>query len=133
MKIVEISRHETPNGTFGQLFVDGKPVCLALERGWIDNIPNVSCIPPGEYICKRMTSPKFGETFQVMNIPGRTHILFHKGNTVRDSKGCILYGSRHGDINGHSAVLESGSAKRKFTWLMRGEDEFKLIIRNDRE
>ena len=129
MKKVEISRHETPFGTFGQLFVNGEPLCLTLERSWLDNIPNESCIPPGVYICKRMTSPKFGETFQVMNVRGRAHILFHEGNLPRNSKGCILYGSRFGEINGHPAVLESNAAKRKFMWIMRNEDEFKLVIK----
>lgn len=131
MKIVEIARHETPDGTFGQLFVAGRPVCLTLERCWIDNQPNVSCIPTGEYICKRMVSPSFGPTWQVMNVPGRTHILFHCGNIARHSKGCIIYGTTHGEISGHSAVLGSKAAKRKFEHLMRGETEFKLIIRRD--
>jgi len=36
-------------------------------------------------IKKSFNSPKFGETYMVMDVPGRDRILFHLGNTKGDS------------------------------------------------
>ena len=32
---------------------------MSLERGWLDNKPNESCIPIGEYDCVLEYSPRF--------------------------------------------------------------------------
>ena len=39
-----------------------------LENPWLDNEPYVSCIPKGNYKCHRVDSPRYGDTFQVMNV-----------------------------------------------------------------
>ncbi len=84
----------------------GLPLALTLERPWRNNAPEVSCIPPGSYTARRVTSPKFGETFEVTGVPGRSHILMHKGNTPADTEGCILVGAQWGTIAGCPAVLD---------------------------
>jgi len=60
-----------------------------LERPWVANRANVSCIPAGTYILKRWESPTFGECLKVMNVPGRTHILIHPANQVDELQGCL--------------------------------------------
>lgn len=118
-------------GTFGVLMQageGGRPLCLTLERPWLDNRPDVSSIPAGLYTCRRTLSPRFGETFEVTGVPGRTVILFHKGNTIADSSGCVLLGERFGTLGGSAAVLGSAQA---FSLLMRGlsgMDEFELRV-----
>ena len=119
----------TSDGTFGVL-IAGAPFALTCEREWLDNKPDVSCIPSGTYICKRVNSPRFGNTFEVMFVKGRTNILFHSGNTEDDSKGCILVGEEFGDVNGKAAVLSSKKGFAEFLERLKDVDEFILIIRN---
>ena len=119
----------TQYGTWGVLHDDEDlPFCVTLENPWIQNLPRVSCIPIGLYACNRIESPKFGNTFEVMNVHGRTHILFHKGNTEFDTLGCIITGSRFGQLSTVPAVLESNPAFRLFKDLLTGQDSFELAI-----
>ncbi len=65
-----------------------------LELGWKENQKNISCIPTGTYPVKIWESPKFGKCFLVENVPDRSSILIHAGNTKDDTQGCILIGTR---------------------------------------
>lgn len=118
----------TNDGTFGVLLDKGVPFCLTLERPWLDNRVGESCIPGGTYICKRINSPKFGITFEVTNVPGRSHILFHKGNIMDDSHGCIIVGEQFEYINGRNGVLASGKAFNELMSRLKGYNEFELTI-----
>lgn len=117
-----------PDGTFGMMLDGEIPFCLTLERRWLDNKKNESCIPNGIYLCQRITSPRFGNTFQVFDVPNRSHILFHKGNIMDDSHGCIILGEQFEPLNGKNAVLSSGKAFDEFSQRTRGTDEFILYI-----
>jgi len=123
---------DTEIPTFGVLFHEGQiPFALTLERPWRNNEHGISCITPAPlYVCKRIVSPKFGNTFQVMNVPGRDEILIHKGNIQEDSHGCILIGEQFGSLQDEPAVL---AAKEGFAELMRltsAIDEFNLEIKD---
>jgi len=119
----------TPDGTPGVLQGDGI-ICTTMERLWLDNQPNISCIPEGNYIPCRMISPKFGETFEIP-VSGRTHILFHKGNhAMSDSRGCILVGVGFAEINKQWAITDSGLGFHRFMKHLEGEDQFQLTIRS---
>ncbi len=118
----------TGDGTFGVLMEGEVPFALTVERPWLQNRRNVSCIPPGRYVCRRTLSPRFGETFEVTGVPGRSHILFHKGNTAADSSGCIVVGERFGELGGTPAVLSSARAFGAFMGRLGGRDEFTLLI-----
>ena len=81
-------------GTKGLLFVPGLPRPLyTIENPWLDNKKTDSCIPLGTYICKPVISPRFGKTIEVTDVPNRSHILFHAGNSPDDTDGCIILGS----------------------------------------
>ena len=51
-------------------------------------------IPAGQYLCEphgwRGEPVKFKRVWEVVNVPGRSAILFHAGNTDKDTRGCIL-------------------------------------------
>lgn len=127
--LAEIRRIEkTDKETFGVLSLDGQIICWTLERPYLDNKPNVSCIPAGIYVCQRIQSPKFKETFEIMNVPGRTHILFHAGNKVEESLGCVLTGSEIGELDGEKAVLSSSKAFFRFMTALQGFDHFPIKI-----
>ena len=76
-----------------------------IECPWLDNTPNVSCIPEGSYELVRVDSPRFGENmWQVSGVPGRTHILVHVANTSADVIGCIGLGTGvYSDLQGVSS------------------------------
>lgn len=100
----------------GVLIIEGKPRLVTLERPWQNNEREKSCIPIGRYKIARIQSPKFGETFEVRNVPKRDAILFHAGNTSDDTKGCIIVANRYGVTFGRSRVMES---KDGFEWFLR--------------
>jgi hypothetical protein len=78
--------------TLGQLWIGGFPLLATLELPWRDNHKMVSCIPAGAYTIMRVNLPKFGTTYEVLGVPGRSEILFHKGNYPSHTEGCILVG-----------------------------------------
>lgn len=127
-KIIRLDKSE--DGVFGVLTLDNQAVCLTLERSWLGNQQNISCVPPDIYLCKRIDSPKFGDTFQFMNVPGRTNILFHIGNTPDDSLGCVLLGSEYGELESKRGILGSSKAFKKFMTITEGVDAFPLQIIN---
>jgi len=116
------------DGTFGVLFDGDVPFCLTLEREWKDNKKGESCIPIGRYICRRFQSPKFGNTFEITDVFGRTYILFHKGNIEDDSHGCVITGEEYGEYKGKIAVLSSGKAFNEFLSRTVSIDTFSLEI-----
>lgn len=132
IELKRISYHN--EGTFGVLIDDeGVPFALTVERQWLNNRPSVgsvpgSCIPNGTYTCKRVQSPRFGNTFEVRNVPNRTHILFHKGNLMENSRGCIIVGEQFESLKGKPAVLSSAKGYGEFMARLRGVDEFVLVI-----
>ena len=82
--------------TVGELFLNGERICDTLENPWVDNQRNVSCIPEGVYPV-RLRLPRESGTrdylhLLVQEVPNRDWILFHRGNTAKDTSGCILVG-----------------------------------------
>lgn len=131
MITVTLDRHFSSHlGTFGVLTLDGH-TWATIEKPWMNNKPFKSCIPTGEYTCKRGYYHR-GEypAFEVTGVRDRTKILIHIANLVSDVVGCIGIGTRSGRLGDHQAVLHSKAAFNEFMALLSGEDEFKLIIRN---
>ena len=127
--IAEIIRlEETAQGTLGILRINKSIQCFTLERPYLFNRPNESAIPAGSYLCQLTNSPRFGVTYEVIDVPGRSHILFHAGNTINDSTGCILLGASCGELGGQRAVLSSRNAFAGFMVAANGVPEFRLVI-----
>lgn len=118
MKRVKLTRvGEYKDATYGVLSVDSRPICVTLEDLWQDNKPNISCIPKGKYALNWHISPKFGMCYIVSGVPGRSHILFHAGNTAADTHGCVLLGLTFGD----SRISSSKAAVDLFHSVMNRE------------
>jgi hypothetical protein len=78
--------------TIGRLIYEGD-VFYTVERPWLDNQQNISCIPTGTYQLGRVNSPKFGPgTWEIQDVPNRSNILLHAGNTQNDVSGCLAVG-----------------------------------------
>jgi len=110
---------------------DGKFGCFSLELPWINNKPNISCIPTGTYIVKWTYSLKFPlGSYEVKNVSGRSGIRIHTGNFYKDILGCIILGSLPKDINsdGEIDLQNSGLIVPAFNKYM-GKKDFILIIK----
>lgn len=116
-------------GTFGVLKIQGEVFCVTLEPPDKNNAQGVSSIPAQEYLIERYSSKRFGETFQVMNVPGRDAVLFHAGNVVADTHGCILLAQYFGKLKENRAVLNSGATFKAFMDLMAGYASANLTIK----
>ena len=98
-------------GTIGRLevFDDLQSIqfsCSTLENPWRDNKPVVSCIPAGTYKLDKDRAGRFYDAYKERwgydyvpmirdgEVPGRSQILFHAGNEVSHTSGCILLGER---------------------------------------
>lgn len=116
-------------GTFGVLVVQAEVFCVTLEPADMENAPSVSSIPAQQYACQKVISPKYGETFEITKVPGRTHILFHAGNVIGDTAGCILLAQHFGKLRGDRAILNSGKTFVAFMSKMGKFERFKLTVK----
>lgn len=99
----------------GNLSIDGEWFCSTLELPWRDNAHKVSCIPSGIYEVRLAYSAKFRDARPLLvNVPGRTGILIHEGNTRKDTEGCILVGLN----KAKGKVLESKATLKKLMKLL---------------
>lgn len=119
-----------PDCTLGVLLDDQEDLMYCtLEEPWLDNKQGISCIPEGEYICKPHTGTKFKDVWEITNIPGRSAILIHSGNSTDDIEGCILVGRFFGSLKGKTAVLSSKIALDGLRASIGIKSSFKLVIR----
>jgi hypothetical protein len=92
--------------TIGSLDIDGEYFCDTLEdvdRGLTQTmpveeirkikIPNETAIPTGVYrVIVNLSPAKKRMLPRLLDVPGFSGILIHRGNTKKDSSGCILAG-----------------------------------------
>ena len=119
----------TDDYVLGYLYADFD-VFATLEPPWRHNLPNISCIPAGEYSADFLptsASGKYREVYHLQAVPGRGGILIHQGNTVNHTRGCIIIGARKGWLAGKRAVLNSRTALQQLRDKMSKED-FNLTI-----
>ena len=122
----------TDESTIGELFLNGERICDTLENSWQDNQRNISCIPEGVYPV-RLRLPRESGTrdylhLLVQEVPNRDWILFHRGNTAKDTSGCILVGlgSQQDVVN--NSVLAMDLLIKEI--LNLGGENINLIIKN---
>jgi hypothetical protein len=130
--------------TIGSLYVEGKYFCDTLEdtdRGLTQStpseeirqkkIPHETAIPTGEYkVIIDLSPAKKRMLPRLLNVPGFSGILIHRGNTKNDSSGCILVGENK--VKGK--VINSTVYEKKLVEILteaqeRGE-EVKIEIIN---
>lgn len=126
---VKIKRFQcSPQGTAGALLVNRQFVCMTLELPWLGNTRNVSCIPRGSYIIRPWVSNEHGQVYRFDEVPGRSDILIHAGNFLRDTQGCILVGTTLIGDDDKLRLVESRRAKDKLDQTLSSEKEIDLII-----
>lgn len=87
---------EVNNATLGELFADGTFVCYTLEdKVRPEKIKHETCIPAGTYVIEITYSPTFKKILPLLlNVPGFYGIRIHAGNSIADTSGCILVGTK---------------------------------------
>ncbi len=126
----------SPHGTFGRLIVPNKFQCFTVERPWLDNRTAESCIPEGRYPLRLRTSPivertskgEFLQGWEVVDVPGRTLIMLHAGNTMADLQGCIAPGDSLGWVEGRWAVMRSRETFKLLMHALAGLHTWHLEI-----
>ena len=122
----------TSESTLGELFINGERFCDTLELPYRDNQRSVSCIPIGEYKV-RMRYPRESATREylhllIQEVKDRQFILFHRGNSAKDTRGCVLVGqSRKQDFVGNSTLAMDLLLKEI---INLGGKNINLIIKN---
>lgn len=118
----------TPLGTFGRIIMD-EFECFTVERPWLDNKPRQSCIPEGTYDLLLGRYNRGGyPAYEVMNVPNRSLIKIHIGNTIDDIVGCIAPGKALGFLERKWAVTSSKKAFQEFMTVMDGAEHGRIRI-----
>ena len=122
--------------TIGNLYINGSFFSNTLEdknrdvnkNGKFDNgetkVYGETCIPFGTYKVILTMSPKFKrELPRLLNVPSFEGVLIHRGNTAKDSAGCILIGENKavGKVL-NSTPYEERLVKMMKTAISRGEE-----------
>ena len=101
------------DAVLGCLFLNGTFICYTLENA-------DKAIPEGVYNIENSKSPKFKRELPMIfnkNIKASRGIRIHRGNSAKDSQGCVLVGM--GRSSEKSSVTESASAETMVTMLCR--------------
>ena len=122
----------TDNSTIGKLFINGELFCDTLENPYINNERNISCIPAGQYKVRLRTERESATRYYlhllVKDVPNRSYILFHRGNTAKDTRGCILVGQSREQDRVNNSRLAMDLIVKEIVNL--GGENINLIIKN---
>lgn len=127
MNTLKINTWRQDDCTLGRLFF-GDFKCFTLELPWLNNQPNISCIPAGTYKAKKHISPSLGQVIHILDVEGRTWIYIHKGNFTRQIKGCVLVGDGIKYVD-KDDIPDVTNSEKAFDGLMAAlPDEFEVEI-----
>jgi hypothetical protein len=100
-RVVKLVRGpSTSDGIFSKGTTDNGFAFVMVERPWLDDLPDVSAIPPepgatARYPVRYAFSAKHKrELYHVLDVPGRTVIEWHGANVFEQLLGCGAPGAR---------------------------------------
>lgn len=139
MKIELIRDTFTENTTLGKLYIDGVYFCETLEdkdRGLHQDLTEAensalkvygeTCIPYGTYKVIVTPSVRLKRTLPLLvNVEGFQGIRIHKGNTKKDTLGCIVLGT----TRGVDAVYQSTVQEQKIVELLKDQPDITITIK----
>lgn len=124
--------------TIGKMYLDGKYFCDTLEdkdRGLTQaqdfsvikakKVYGETAIPSGTYKVECTYSQRFGRILPLLfNVKGFDGIRIHRGNTSKDTLGCILVGENK--VKGQ--VVNSAITEVKLMDILRNEKDITITI-----
>ena len=96
LRVQRIAKRDTY--TIGRLYIDGERFCDTLEDRVRDltkeaKVKGQTAIPTGRYRVYLTYSPRFKRILPLLDsVPHFTGVRIHRGNTAKDTEGCILVG-----------------------------------------
>jgi hypothetical protein len=128
MELLLERKYIKPEYCIGRLYINGEFFCNTLEdtirdinkNGTFDcgefKISGHTAIPYGTYEIQVTYSPKFKRELPLLlDVPSFTGIRIHRGNTNKDSSGCILVGEN----TKKGMVLNSTKYEEELTKLLK--------------
>jgi hypothetical protein len=136
LKIIRIKSNT--NFTEGKLYINGVYFCDTLEdkdRGLLqtmtmDTIKTIkvykeTCIPYGRYKVIVSMSQRFGKVMpELLNVKGFAGVRIHSGNTIYDTEGCILVGTKSSD----GTITNSRKMFNSLMNILKTQKSISLII-----
>lgn len=111
----------TEEAILGSLYLNGAFICYTLENA-------DKAIPAGLYTVQNSKSPKFKRELPLLHnaqVTANRGIRIHRGNTAKDSQGCVLVGM--GRSTEKSSVTESTLAETMVTMICRNESNLVIV------
>ena len=111
----------TEEAVLGSLYLNGAFICYTLEN-------SAKVIPCGMYTVQNSKSQKFKRELPLLHnakVPASRGIRIHRGNTFKDSQGCVLVGM--GRSTEKSSVTESTNAETMVTMICRNETNLVIV------
>lgn len=133
IKLTLTRKQAAEDGIFSDFTrADGTLLAQTLEHAF-EHVPTSTPpvwepkLPKGVYTCQRGEHRLKGNpvpfiTYEILNVPGHTGMLFHKGNFNADSDGCVLLGN--------SIVLEKDGKTKMITNSAQAFARFLTEIQN---
>ena len=133
LKVQRIAKK--PTYTIGKLYIDGEKFCDTLEDRVRDlskepKIKGQTAIPAGRYRIYLTYSPRFKRILPLLeDVPQFTGVRIHRGNTAKDTEGCILVGFNR-EVG---KVLDSAATEQRLMAVLqnavnKGEQIFITIV-----
>ena len=124
--------------TEGKLYINGVYFCDTLEdkdRGLlqtmsVDTIKTIkvykeTCIPYGRYKVILSMSKRFGKVMpELLSVKGFVGVRMHSGNTIYDTEGCILVGTKSSD----GIITNSRKTFNALMSILKTQKSISLII-----
>lgn len=124
-----------PEGAWGMLVWQGRPLLLTLERTYDDGQRGTQTlkIPPGDYTLRRSWYNRGAyNTWQIIGglVTAERRILIHKGNWEDHSEGCVLVGMGLLATGPRPGISYSAEAHQRLMSATTGVDQVQLTVIN---
>jgi hypothetical protein len=114
--------------------VNGIPLFPTVERPWLNNKPNVSCISQGtyelEWVDTQTAGNMNGRGLGINKVPGRSLIRIHVANKADDVQGCIGVGMEYYKFGDEQGITGSRKALNKLFAIMKDKEKVIFTIYN---
>lgn len=111
------------DSVLGRLSYQGKHLAFTLE-----DVEGKGGIPAGCYELLLTFSPKFKTILPLIEVPGRSGIRIHAGNTKEDVTGCTIVGQSIWLQEDNARLMDSRKALEPLMGFLRLNQEVKNIV-----